>query len=122
MQLPFLTTSSTWVNIIGWATLATWIAGTILSSGFYAIAVGILIFVLNIAIWRFAATIDHRVWIFKGTLADLSRQASEENIGQLVSEGGKWERADVWRVMTKIISDETGFPAERMRPAMTFID
>ncbi|MEM9342503.1 MAG: hypothetical protein AAGA87_05615 [Pseudomonadota bacterium] len=122
LQLPFLTTSSTWVTIIGWSILATWIAGPVLFSGFYAIAVGILILFFNIAIWRFATRIDQRVWIFKGTLADLSRQASEENIGQLVSEGGKWNGADVWTAMTKIISDETGFPAKSMRLAMTFID
>ncbi|WP_299282397.1 hypothetical protein [uncultured Tateyamaria sp.] len=110
------------MNMLGWSILGTWAAGPILFSGLYAIAVGILIFVLNIAIWRYATSIDQRVWIFKGTLADLSRQASKENIGKLVSEGGKWKRADVWAVMTKIISDETGFPAEKMRPAMTFID
>lgn len=122
LQLPFLTTSSTWVNAIGWSILATWIAGPVLFSGFYAIAVGLITLVLNFAIWRFATSIDQQVWIFKGTLADLSRRASEENIGHLVSEGGKWKAADVWTAMTKIISDETGFPAERMRPAMTFID
>lgn len=122
LQLPFLTTSSAWVSMLGWSVLGTWAAGPILFSGFYALAIGILIFVLNIAIWQFVTTIDQRVWIFKGTLADLSLQASEENIGQLVSEGGKWKAADVWAAMTKIISDETGFPAERMRPAMTFID
>lgn len=122
LQLPFLTTSSTWVNAIGWSILATWIAGPVLFSGFYAVAIGTLILVLNFAIWRFATSIDQRVWIYEGTLADLSRQASEENIGQLVSEGGRWKEADVWTAMTKIISDETGFPAERMQPTMTFID
>lgn len=120
LKLPFLTTSSTWVNISGWSILGTWIAGPILFSGFYASTVGILLFVLNFAIWRFAASIDQRVWIFNGTLADLSRQAAGENIGQLVSEGGKWKGADIWAAMTKIISDETGVPADRMRPAMTF--
>lgn len=122
LQLPFLTTSSTWVNAIGWAILATWTAGPVFFSGFYAIAIGILIFALNFAFWEFATRIDQRVWIFKGTLADLSRQASAENIGQLVSEGGKWKGADVWTAMTKIISDATDFPAERMQPTMTFID
>lgn len=122
LQLPFLTTSSAWVNMLGWSILWTWAAGPILFFDFYAIAVGFLVFALNIAIWRYATSIDQRVWIFRGTLADLSRQASEENIGQLVSEGGKWKGADVWAVMTKIISDETGFPAEKMQPAMTFID
>jgi len=122
LQLPFLTTSSTWVNAIEWAILATWIAGPVLFSGFHAIVVGLIILVLNFAIWRFATSIDQRVWIFKGTLADLSRRASEENIGHLVSEGAKWKGADVWTAMTKIISDETGFPTERMRPVMTFID
>jgi hypothetical protein len=122
LQLPFLTTSSTWVNAIGWAILATWTAGPVLFSGSFAIAFGLITLVLNFAIWRFATSIDQRVWIYEGTVADLSRRASEENIGHLVSEGGKWKEADVWTAMTKIISDETGFPAERMRPAMTFID
>lgn len=122
LHLPFLTSSSTWVNAIGWAILATWTVGPVLFSGSSATAVGLIILVLNFAIWRFAARIDQRVWIYDGTLADLSRRASKENIGHLVSEGGKWTGADVWTAMTKIISDETGFPAERMRPAMTFID
>ena len=122
LQLPFLTTSNAWVKMIGWSILGTWAAAPILFSALFAVAAGSLIFVLNIAIWRYATKIDQRVWIFKGTLADLSRRASEENIGQLISEGGKWKGADVWAVMTKIISDETGFPAEKMRPAMTFID
>ena len=121
LQLPFLTTSSTWVNTIGWSIVATWIVGPVVFSGFYAAVTGILVLILNFAIWRLATSIDQRVWIFEGTLAAFSRQASEENIGQLVSEGGKWKRADVWTTMTKIISNETGFPSETMRPAMTFV-
>lgn len=102
--------------------LGTWAAGPILFFGVYAIAIGILLFVLNFAIWRLASSIDRRVWIFDGTLADLSRQASEKNIGKLISEGGRWQETNVWASMTKIISDETDFPAKKMRPAMTFID
>lgn len=122
LQLSFLTDSSTWVNMLGCSVLATWGAGPVFFSGFQAIAVGLFIFALNLRTWQFAENLDQRVWIFKGTLADLSRQAAEEHIGQLVCEGGKWKETDVWAAMTHIISDETGFPAERMRPAMTFID
>ncbi len=122
LKLPFLTTPSTWVNIIGWFMLGTWMTGPVLFSGFHATAVSILLFAGNFAVWRVATRLDRRVWAFSGTVADLSRQASEENIGQLVCEGGKWQKADIWAAMTKIIADETGFPAEDMRPAMAFID
>ena len=121
LKLPFLTTSSFWVTSIGWAIFYTWIAEPVMFSGFYAVAVGLIIFVSNVAIWRFATAIDQRAWIFDGTVADLSRRASEENIGHLVAEGGKLTREDVWTAMTKIISSVTGFPAQRMRPNMTFV-
>ncbi len=122
LRLAFLTSSSMWLSLLCWLMLGAWIVVPLMVSGSHAITLSIMLPILGVAIWRIAARFDQRRWTFDGTLADLTQHASEENIGRLISQGGKWRKADVWKIMTKIISDETGFPAEKMRPAMTLID
>jgi len=121
LKLDFLTETSLWVFILSLLQLVTWIAAPIFLSGFSALLVGILLAAITHALWRFADRCDNRVWLFDGTLVDLSRQASETNIGKLVSLGGKWTESDVWKIMASIIHQATGLPADNMTPEMKFI-
>ncbi|WP_282607030.1 acyl carrier protein [Pelagibius sp. Alg239-R121] len=121
LKLDFLTKASLWVVILSLLQFVTWIVAPIMFSGFIAILVGILVVAVSHTLWRFADSIDERVWVFDGTLGDLSRQASEVNLGQLVSLGGRWTESDVWKTMTTIIHDLTGFPPENMTPETKFI-
>lgn len=121
LRLDFLTIASLWVSILAILQLVTWIAAPIMFSGFFAVLVGILIFAISHGLWRLADHFDKRVWIFDGTMGDLARQASEINFGKLVSLGGNWKEADVWKIMTSIIHGHTGFPADKMTPDMKFI-
>ena len=93
-------------------------------SGFSTILIFLaatLIFAVSHALWRLADNVDKRVWVFDGTLGDLSQQASAINFGKLVSLGGKWTDSDVWETMTSIIHDLTGYPPGNMTPEMKFI-
>ncbi|SLN63340.1 Acyl carrier protein [Falsiruegeria litorea R37] len=121
LHLEFLTGTSSWVTILTFLQFVTWIVGPLIFSGSSAVAASLSIFAISHAIWRIAERSDKRVWIFEGTIGDLSRRASDANIGELVLLGGKWKDADVWQTMTAIISDFTGYPSDQMKPETKFI-
>lgn len=121
LRLNFLTRASSWVVVLTFLQFVTWVAGPILFSGLSAFVATATIFAVSHALWRIAERSDNRVWSFDGTIGDLSRRASEENIGKLVLLGGKWKDADIWRSMTSIISDFTGYPCHKMTPETVFI-
>lgn len=120
LRLDFLTRASPWVVALSYFQFVTWIAGPILFSGLSAFVATVMIFAVSFALWRVAEWSDHRVWIFDGTIGDLSRRASEENIGKLIVQGGKWKDADVWQSMTLVISNCTGYPSRKMTPETVF--
>ena len=121
LRLDFLTRSSSWVVALAFLQFVTWIGGPILFSGLSAFVATAIIFAASHALWRIAERSDNRVWNFDGTIGDLSRRASEENIGKLVLLGGKWKDADIWRSMTSIINSFTGYPCHEMTPETVFI-
>lgn len=121
LRLDFLTRASSWAVALNFLQFVTWVAGLILFSGLSAFVATGVIFVVSHALWRIAERTDSRVWSFDGTIGDLSRRASEENIGKLVLLGGKWKDADIWQSMTSIISDFTGYPCHKMTPETVFI-
>lgn len=121
LRLDFLTRPSSWVVALTFLQFVTWIAGPILFSGISAFVATAIIFAVSHALWRIAERSDNRVWSFDGTIGDLSRRASEANIGKLVLLGGKWKDADIWWSMTSIIHDFTGYPCHKMTPETVFI-
>lgn len=121
LRLDFLTRASSWVVTLAFLQFTTWIAGPVIFSGFSALVASLLIFAISHTLWRIAEQSDKRVWIFEGTIGDLSRRASETNIGKLILLGGNWKDADIWQSMTSIIQDFTGYPAGKMTPETTFI-
>lgn len=121
LRLDFLTEESRWVSNLALSQLVTWIAAPIFFSGFSAMLVGVVLIAITHTLWRLADRLDNRIWLYDGTLGDLSRQASEINIGKLVSSGGKWTKPDIWKTMTSIIRETTGFPRDNMTPEMRFI-
>lgn len=121
LRLHFLTRASTRTIILFFFQFVSWIVAPIMLSGSSAFIVGVVIAAGSHILWRFADSSDERVWMFDGTLGDLSRQASETNFRKLVSLGGTWKEPDVWKTMTSIIHDCTGFPPDNMTPEMKFI-
>lgn len=121
LRLDFLTKAGPLSVALFLLQFVTWIAAPIIFSGFAAILVGLCLVVVSYSLRRIADSLDDRIWIFDGTLGDLSRQASEANIGKLILLGGKWAETDVWKTMTSIISDFTGFSTKDMTPETTFL-
>ena len=121
LKLEFLTRRSSFVEILLFMQSVTWIVAPILFSGLTAVFAGFLIVTASHVVWRVAERNDKRVWVFEGTIADLSRQASEANLGKLISLGGNWNEFDVWTSMTSIIHAHTGFPPDHMTPDTKFI-
>lgn len=121
LRLDFLTRASSWVATLTFLQFVTWIVGPVVFSGFNAFVASLVAFALTHVLWRNAERSDKRVWIFDGTIGDLSRRASEMNIGKLVLLGGKWKEADIWQAMTSIIHDYTGYPSDKMTPETKFI-
>lgn len=121
LSLGFLTTESVWVTFLFWFQLVSWIIAPIVLTGVHVYIGGITIALVSHSFWRIADNADQRVWIFDGTLDDLSQQASALNFAELVSLGGAWKKSDVWKTMTAIIHEFTEFPTEEMKPEMKFI-
>lgn len=121
LKLHFLTGTSTRTTILFFFQFVSWMVAPVMLSGSSAFLGAVVIAAGSHILWRFADSSDERVWVFNGTLGDLSRQASETNFGKLVSLGGTWKEPDVWKIMTSIIHDYTGFPPDNMTPEMKFI-
>ncbi|WP_350334317.1 hypothetical protein [Coralliovum pocilloporae] len=119
-KLDFLIRNSLWVDVLDILRCTTWLAAPILLSGVAAGLAGILIFAASYYLWRVASYLDKGVWVFEGTIGDLARRTSDAHIGQLISRGGQWKKEDIWRIMTGIVCDHTGYPKDRMKPEMTF--
>lgn len=121
LDLEFLTHPSSWVEFLFYFQFLSWVAAPILFSGVLAAVSGILVFLIFHGLWRLADQHDKRVWAFDGTVADLAKQAAQNNFGKLVSQGGKWNKVEVWKSMAAIIEFHTGYPTEQMTPDMKFI-
>lgn len=121
LKLDFLTKPSRWVTSLFVLQFIGFFVAMIILHGWAGIFGGFLAATIFHFLWRYATILDNRVWVFEGTLADLSRRASEANIGNLVALGGRWKEADIWKVMTSLVNETTGFPQEKMTPDMKFI-
>lgn len=121
LKLPFLSRASLWVDILFFLQFITWIIAPIFWSGGQATLIGLCIAAASHTVWRVANNADNRVLTFHGTVEDLSRLASEQNIGTLISQGGTWKASDVWWIMTSLIQECTGYSARDMTPEMKFI-
>ncbi|WP_171101714.1 hypothetical protein [Ruegeria sp. HKCCD7255] len=121
LKLDFLTRPSAWVVALASLQFVSWTVALFLFSGFNAVLAVILVFGLTHTLWRFAANSDGWVWQFEGSFEDLCNKAVETNFGKLVSLGGRWSDADVWKCMTSIVESNTGFPANRMEPSLRLI-
>lgn len=121
LKLDFLTRASFLTSALFFLQFFTWIAAPVLFDGVAAFLLAISIATASHGLWRIADRMDKEVWTFQGTLGDLARKASEINFGKMASQGGRWTESEVWKTMTSIIHDHTGFPLDDMKPELKFI-
>ncbi len=121
LNLDFLTGQKMSTVFLFCFQFVSWVAAPVLLSGNTALVAAVAIAGTSHLLWRNADRMDNSIWIFDGTLGELSQRAAETNFGHLVSSGATWSRSDVWKAMTSIIQDFTGFPVENMNSETKFI-
>ena len=89
LRLEFLTRASIWFDALTLVYICAW-PSVAFALFFDVLNIYLCVSVISMfhVLWRFAARWDNRKWMFEGTLAELSMQATTANFGKLVAAGG----------------------------------